>query len=97
MRTFPVRVCRVPWDQVIAPSDLVPQASVFSKDCRPDGKPERHYGLPVIGTFGISLGILGIRCERRGEQVIPLSLMIADEPFSVDTITQRWLDQEDGA
>ena len=82
MRTWPYRFCRVAWDRTIAPSDLVPQASVFSKDCRPDGKPQRHYGLPVTGTFGISLGILGIRCERRGEQMIPLSLTIAAEPLS---------------
>lgn len=85
MGRFPTRHLRVPWD-LIAPTDLVEQGKPeFTRDCRNEKlEPERHLGLHVLGTTGISLGILAIRCARSGDAVSPLSLAIASAPFEFD-------------
>lgn len=83
------RVPLVSWSD-IAPSDLHEQGDPeLVRDCYR----ERHLGLHVLGTYGISLGLLAIRCERRGADEIPLTLSIAETPPVIDTHPQRFSDE----
>ena len=71
---------------------------IFSRDLTH----ERHVALSVVGTYGVSLGLLAIRCERRGASLLPLTLSIADNPIPVDPLQsnprRRWDDDDnDGA
>jgi hypothetical protein len=72
---------KVQWD-VVKPSDLVEQGDPeIVRDCRNViGQPERHIGLLVKGEYVPTLGILAIRCSRRGNEIgIPLGLAIPDQ------------------
>ena len=77
------RYTRTPWGEVAA-SDLEPQGEpetviVYRR--------EEHLGLVVRGTFGVTLGMLGVRCERHGSILSPIGLAIADTPIAIDTGT----------
>lgn len=74
MRTHPQRYAPSPWSEV-APSDLEPMGE---PDVTLEYRHELHLGLNVPGVFVSSLGMLAVRCECRGERVIPLGLAIAD-------------------
>lgn len=85
MGRYPARFAIVPWD-IVRPSDLVEQGPPeYTRDCHRYGIAERHLGLHVLGSAGISLGILAIRCGRSGDTVTPISMAISDECFEVDT------------
>jgi hypothetical protein len=68
------RILRVAWDRDLEPADLQPMgAAEFIRDVHRHGKAERHLGLHVIGTFGVSLGLLALRCGRSGDTLTPLT------------------------
>ncbi len=84
---------------------LAPWGDVQNSDLRPMGRlgvysrdlaHERHVALSIVGTYGIALGLLAIRCERRGASLIPISLYIADSPILVEPLQsnprRRWDD-----
>jgi hypothetical protein len=74
-----------PW--CILESDLCPAnhgKPEFTRDVRtPEGQPQRHLALHVTQQFhpGASLGLVALRCERRGTKLIPISLSIPDSPI----------------
>jgi hypothetical protein len=70
-----------PW--LVAEDDINPaESGVFARDLSVDGQAQRHYGLPVLGQFdsSLSLGMLALRCERKGSLLMPLSLALVDTP-----------------
>jgi hypothetical protein len=89
----------------------VPWGDVLQSDVEPQGEPETvieyrheaHLGLHIRGTFGVTLGMLGVRCERRGVLLIPIAVAIAETPTVIDTDTnlqsnpRRDTDADDGA
>jgi hypothetical protein len=66
---------------------------VLQSDLQPQGAPEtsvtyrreEHVGLHIRGTYGVTLGMLTVRCERRGSQLDPISVAIAETPIVVRT------------
>lgn len=50
-----------------------------------DHAPERQIAMHVTGSVhpSLSLGMVAVRCERRGEQLIPLTLSIPETPIVV--------------
>lgn len=62
-----------------------------SRDGHPQGEPEyvrdlpheRQLGLQIHGQIVPYLGLLAIRCTRRGTTLIPLTLSIAETPIYV--------------
>ena len=46
---------------------------------------ERQIGLHIVTSCPcrLSLGVLALRCERKGATVIPLTLSIADTPIAM--------------
>ena len=40
--------------------------------------PEMHLGLNIVGQYVPHLGLLAIRCERKGDTVTPISVAIAE-------------------
>lgn len=56
------------------------------RDLVRNGKPERQFGLQVFGqaTAPPSLGLIAIRCQRRGGTVTPLTLSIPETPMVVE-------------
>ena len=69
----------VPWDRDLEATDLRPMGvPEFVRDVHRHGKAERHLGLHVIGTCGISLGLLALRCSRSGETLTPLTMSWPD-------------------
>lgn len=86
----------------IEPSDFIPMGEAETiVDCAYDVL----YGLVVPKTYGGTLGLLAIKCERVGSSEWPVSLAIADTPIAIDTHVlraqqsnpRRWIDGEDGA
>lgn len=75
------RFAPVPWGE-IAPSDLEPQGE--PETCI-TYRHEEHIGLHVRGVSGVTLGMLAVKCERRGLTVWPQGLAIADAPIAIDT------------
>jgi hypothetical protein len=70
-----------PW--FVAEEDVNPaESGLFARDLCVEGQGQRHFGLPVLGQFdaSLSLGMLAIRCERKGSTVIPLMLSLVDSP-----------------
>jgi hypothetical protein len=64
-------------------TDLNPaDGGEIQRDSLVNGSSERQFGLVVHGTFDATLvlGMIAIRCERKGDQVTPLSMMWADVP-----------------
>jgi hypothetical protein len=97
------RLLRVAWDRDLETTDLeamgVPE---YTRDIHRNGKAERHLGMHVVGTFGISLGLLAMRCGRAGSALTPLTLSIPDQPVRIDvepaqSNPRRSSDSEDGA
>lgn len=75
-RTFTLLV---EWDRDISPADLKPMGDPeLTRDTHGFHGAQRHLGLHVIGTAGISLGLLAVRCGRNGELLTPLTVSIAD-------------------
>lgn len=71
----------VPW--FIDEIDINPaESGLFTRDLSVDGEAQRHFGLPVLGQFdvGLSLGMVALRCERKGAEIIPLALACVDTP-----------------
>jgi hypothetical protein len=78
----PARYAKVPWGD-IRESDLREQGEPeFVRDV----DEESHIGLHVRGTYGITLGMLAVRCERHGNGLVPLTMAIADVPLVVDVV-----------
>lgn len=78
----------VPW--WLPDSDLRPANNgefELSRDLQRNGKPEKQIGLHVWGQSDHppSLGMIALRCERHGEQLIPLTLQIPETPM----VTER--------
>jgi hypothetical protein len=90
MARFPRRWSRVPW--WLFDSDLWPVNDgkpELTRDLRtPEGQPQRHLGLRVTQQFhpGETLDWLAIRCERRGERLIPISMAIPESPIELPPI-----------
>ena len=78
MSRWPERRTWYPWH--IEPSDLIGQG--YPELVR-DLVGERQIGLHVLTSKGASLGLLAIRCERRGTTLIPLEIAIAETPAVV--------------
>jgi len=57
------------------------QSGYYVRDIILDNRPQRHIGLHVVGTYdaGLSLGMVAVRCERKGATVIPLTLSIPED------------------
>lgn len=55
------------------------------RDVQVDGRPERHIGMLVVGQYerSLALGLVALRCERRGESLIPLTCSIPETPATV--------------
>lgn len=70
------RYTTCPWN--LPDSDLVPQGD---PELVRDLHQERQLALHVLGTHGVSLGLIALRCERHGELLTPLSLCIPDTPI----------------
>ena len=89
----------VPWSE-IEPSDLVEanhaEVELF-RDTHLNGRAYRQIGMHVVGSIDpyLSLGLVCLRCERKGDTLIPLTLSIPETPSAVLRETQpvrkRWL------
>ena len=67
-------------------SDVVPMGAPETiVDCGDDVL----YGLVVPKTYGGTLGLLAVKCERVGASEWPVSIAIADTPIAVDTAVWR--------
>lgn len=75
------RYAFAPWSDV-APSDLEPMGE---PETVIDYRHETHLGLYVKGEHTAYLGMLAVRCEAKGMNVVPLSIAIADTPILIDT------------
>lgn len=75
----PARYTLVPWQ--ILDSDLVEQGE---PELVRDLHQERQLGLHVLGSCGVSLGLIAIRCERKGETLTPLTLSIPETPIVIE-------------
>lgn len=88
MQRWSIRVPNVPWSDIEA-SDLREANDGEPELYRDthDGSPERQLGLHVVGQYDshLSLGLIAVRCERRGTQLIPMSMAIAETPPFIDT------------
>lgn len=87
----PRRWSLVPW--WLPNSDLWPanRKLDLSRDCRTlEGQPQRHLALYVTQQHrpGQMLGLLAIRCERRGERITPISLSIPESAIIVPPVTE---------
>ena len=98
------RYAPVPWSD-IAPADLQPQGDA---ETSVDYRHETHLGLYIKGEHVAYLGMLAVRCETKGMDLVPVSIAIADTPILVDTSKvpsqssrSRWVDvdcwREEGA
>lgn len=103
----------VPWGD-IAPSDVREanegQVELY-RDLSIDGRPERHLAMLVVGQYdrSLALGLVAVRCERHGEQLIPLTCSIPETPATAIAVREpcplqsnprrvtRWRDEDDGA
>jgi len=88
MGRLQTRYSRVPW--WLPDSDLCEQGEPeWVRDCLH----ERQIGMHVLASDGrTSLGVLALRCLRRGDSLTPLSLVIAETP-AVEApvpVRQRW-------
>ena len=74
------RWSKVPW--WLPDTDLRPSHNgELKRECRSDaGDPQRHFLLHVVQQFHpeTSLGYLAIRCQRLGDQSVPLTVSIPD-------------------
>ncbi len=75
------RYAPIPWGEIL-PSDLVAQGDPESLMIY---RREEHLGLHVRGEYVRSLGMLALRCERRGMELCPLSMAISDTPIVLNT------------
>lgn len=105
MGRWEIRVPNVPWSDIEA-SDLCEanQGELeLYRDTQVGPLAERHVGMHVVGQYDswLSLGILAIRCERKGRTLIPVSMAIADTPpahpalLCVQSNPQRHADPDD--
>lgn len=75
----------VPWD-VIAPADCREanhgEVELY-RDTQIHGRAYRQIGMHVVGSYdpALSLGLICLRCERRGDTLIPLTLSIPETPI----------------
>lgn len=76
MGRYETRYLVVPWGD-LTPADLQPQGA---PETELTYRREVHLGLHVRGTFGVTLGMLAVRCETHGSALEPLSLAIAETP-----------------
>jgi hypothetical protein len=81
---WPDRVPLVPWGDM-EPSDCREANSgdiELTRDIHVNGRAFRQIGMHVIGQYdnSLSLGLICLRCERKGETLIPLSLSIPETP-----------------
>lgn len=106
MRYRQRRWSRVPW--WLPDSDLWPAndgKAELTRDCRtPEGQPQRHLALHVTQQYrpGQTLGLVALRCERRGERLIPVTLSIPESPIILPSVTDwqsnpRRTDERDDA
>lgn len=100
-RQLPTARLRVAWDYDLELSDLAPMGDPeFTRDVQRPGQAERQVGLHVIGSSGISLGLVVMRCGRSGEKITPWTLSIPDQPVRVEPLhsnPRRTVDADDGA
>lgn len=61
----------------------VAMSGSFHRDTLLYGQSGRQVALHVIGQYdrSLSIGLIALRCERRGEQTIPLTLSIPETPM----------------
>lgn len=73
------RYVRVPWD-LVEQSDLEPAGRPeYQRDTTGfRNGPQRQLAIQVPGQYVERLGLLCIRCDRKGESVFPLTMSIAD-------------------
>lgn len=77
---MPRRYALTPWSTV-SPSDLEPQGT---PEYVRELASERQLGLFVVGTYGAVLGLMAVRCERRGALEHPLTMHIADTVIRIE-------------
>lgn len=61
------------------------------RDTHVNGQAQRQIGMMAVGQFDHSLvlGLVAIRCERRGDQLIPLTLSIPETPAAIVAEARR--------
>lgn len=75
----------VPW--WLPDTDLVEADNgelAYTRDLRTiTGRAERHLAMPVVGQYdrGCFLGLIAIRCERRGSSLVPMACAIPETPI----------------
>lgn len=77
----------VPWSDV-EPSDLREANEgdlELVRDLLIEGQAERHIGMLCVGQYdrSMALGLIAIRCERHGAQLVPLTCAIPETPTAV--------------
>lgn len=83
---------RVPWE--IPESDLCEanrgELELY-RDLSINGRPQRQIAMHVTGSVNphLSLGLIAVRCERRGDHLIPLTLSIPETPIVVGSRTDE--------
>jgi hypothetical protein len=92
MPRHPRRWSKVPWwllDSDLCPAHEGEPDLTLIRDLRtPEGQPQRHLALQVMRQYkpGELLGLVAIRCERRGERLTPISMAIPDGPIEVPEV-----------
>ena len=91
-RSWPRIWSHVPW--WLPHEDLVEADDgeiAFVRDLSVEGRAERHLAMHVVGQFdrGLSLGLVAIRCERKGGQLVPLGIAIPETPVVVEVMVSQ--------
>lgn len=70
-------VSLVPW--WLSNTDINPAGKGFERDTITQGQPQRQLAFHVTGQYVPSLGLIAIRCERRGETLTPIGMALSDD------------------
>lgn len=85
-RYWAVRVPLVPWSDIKFDVCEANDGEVeLTRDVHVNGRAERQIGMLCVTQYrrDVALGLIAIRCERHGDQLIPLTCAIPETPAAV--------------